>query len=174
MGAIWQSTFFLHPVWRRLDIFVPIQHPNSIFRVFDNDDQANDWNYAISVGVLILLAAFANAATCKLSGKFLLKGCEPVTAVALGYYRGSLPELAGATRSFPVTCWWSMNLTALHWTAMCTMLTRMDASVFGWLGANVAGALVGEYQYKNQFTLALARQVWRLFENTVDALFGYR
>jgi hypothetical protein len=174
LRAIWQSTFFLYPVWIRLDTLVPIQHPNSWFRVVDDHAQ-NDWNYALSIVFVLLLAAGSNAASKMVTGRFLLRDCDAVVAVALGYYRGSLAEVSAATAvTFPVLSSLSVNLTALHWTAVLTMLTRMDASVFFWLYANMLGAFMGEYQYRNQFTLALARQVWRSLENTLDAFFGYR
>jgi hypothetical protein len=174
LSAIWQSSFFLYPVWMRMDILVPIQHPNSWFRVVDDHEQ-NDWNYAVSVLFVLLLAAGSNAACKMVTGRFLLRECEAVVAVALGYYRGSLSDVGTATAiSFPVLQSLSVNLTALHWTALLTMLTRMDLSIFFWLYANILGAFMGEYQYQNQFTLALARQVWRSFENTLDAFFGYR
>jgi hypothetical protein len=154
---------------------VPIQHPNSWFRVVDDHDQ-NDWNYALSVFFLLLLAAGSNAASKMVTGRFLLRECEAVVAVALGYYRGSFTDASSVATaiSFPITLSLSVNLTALHWTALLTMLTRMDASILFWLYANILGAFMGEYQYQNQFTLALARQVWRSFENTLDSLFGYR
>jgi hypothetical protein len=174
LGAIWQSNFFLYPVWIRLDTLVPIQHPNSWFRVVDDHDQ-NDLNYALSLLFLLLVAAGANAVTHMITKRFLLRGVESVVAVALGYYRGSLSNVSAATAiTFPVLSSLSVNLTALHWTALLTMLMRMDFSVFSWLGANIVGAFMGEYQYQNQFTLALARQAWRSFENTLDAFFGYR
>jgi hypothetical protein len=175
VSAIWQSAFFLYPVWMRMDILVPIQHPNSWFRIVDDHEQ-NDWNYALSVLFVILLAAGANAAAKMVTGRFLLRECEAVVAVALGYYRGSLSDVSSAATaiSFPVLQSLSVNLTALHWTALLTMLTRMDLSVFFWLYANMLGAFMGEYQYQNQFTLTLVRQVWRSFENTLDAFFGYR
>jgi hypothetical protein len=178
VGAVWQSSFLLYPVWTRMDVLVPLQHPDSWFRIVDHDhdhdpnQNPNDWNYVASVLFVLLLAAGSNAACKMITGRFRLRKCDAVVAVALGYYRGSLSGTGGGGGlTFPLLS--SVNLTALHWTAFLLLLTRMDASVLFWLYANMLGAVMGEYQYQNQLTLALARQVWRSFENFVDAFFGY-
>ena len=174
IASLLQSQVFLYAVWQRMDVLIPLQHPNSIFFW----TPSNDWNFAISVLMLVALAGACNATSKYATGRFVLQGCEALTAVALGYYRGSVMDTATDHASFLLFFYWHVSLAAAQWTALVAVATSRRSffatAIVAWCVANVVGSLMGEYQYQNQISMTMKRQVWETVENAWETLFGYR
>lgn len=175
LANIVQSNLFLFPVWKRMDTLIAWQHPQSIFRVADND---NDLNYACSVVTLVFLAALCNVLMKRITGRYLLRGYDSLQAVALGYFRGSTMATGTLTTVwFPLLSHWNTTVdwVAVQWTALAVVWMGgpwFSLSILGWIGANFVGGVLGEYQYQNQFLLTIGRQIWHPIENVLNTFFG--
>lgn len=154
LGLIWcisQENFLIYPVWKVLCKLVPQQRFGSWFCLFRQDGP----DIAVTVCTLVGLVVLVNALGYRFWNRIYWLQFDGFVAVMLGYYRGilggqppdySLRWLQTLLRTTAIPSTVSVN--AVTWTlVLMQAFESFPKSVFVAI-ANIAGAVVGQYQYK--------------------------
>lgn len=168
------DSFLFYSTLAQMDIMVAMQSSSSLFGLIDS----NNINFALSVLALLLAAAGVNALAAQWfgnRGKHHLLGFEMLVASALGYARGAVP-LSQAVVSFVVPEWTSDIVTVTWIRALVPFLTGGHSltSATTWFLGNMAGFLLGNYQYQHQFVQSFGRDIWNGVEGFIYGHRGYR
>ncbi|GAX26685.1 hypothetical protein FisN_2Hh372 [Fistulifera solaris] len=154
LGLLWclfQENFLIYPVWKVLCKMVPQQVDSSLFHVFDKDGA----DIAVTVCILVGLVVLINVLGYRFWNRVYWLRFDGVLAVMLGYYRGilggrppdySLRWLQTLLRTTAIPS--SVSVHAVTWTFVLVQgLDSFPKSIFTII-ANIAGASLGQYQYK--------------------------
>lgn len=174
LGLLWclfQENFLIYPIWRVLCDLVPAQVNSSWFRVFDQDGA----DIALTVLTLLGLVILVNALGYHFWNRVYWLQFDGFLAVMLGYYRGlfgsrppdySLRWLQTLLRNTSIPS--SVSVKAMTWTLVIVSGFKSFPKSVAFLVANIAGAQLGQYQYRH---LGTQGAIQKLLDGIVK-LFG--
>jgi hypothetical protein len=178
MGLLWcllTANVLLAPIWKVLCDIVPLQDKSSWFRLFSPTYPLAD--IVVSVLAIVLLAVGVNAAGNYWTNGLYLLRFEGILAVALGYYRGILGSapfsLSLLHTVLPYIVPASVSVNAMTWTLLVACATQESpTAAAAFFLANLAGAHLGQYQYRHLGVNAAFQKVAEGFQQLFGQLFG--
>ena len=177
-GLFWcglQANVLLYPIWKTIVSVTVLQDSTSWLKLFSADYRFG--NHLVTLFSIIVVAAATNAAGHYWTGQYLLR-FEGLIGAALGYYRGvlggkppgfSLSLLTSLVSFLPE----SVSVNGVTWSFLIACATQQSPIVAAaFFGANVAGAQVGQYQYRHLGLNAAFQQVAEGLGSFFTKMFG--
>ena len=154
-----------YPAMQQMSQLIPIQAEKSIFRIHKNEDV----NFWIAYTVFLLAAVLCNHLSQYCTRQYLMS--QAITAVALGYYRGTTdPQMDWL---WLVVLKYRVSAVALTWMIFAFRLSRSFSLGLAWIGSNALGFLIGRYHLELTIVFVFARDIRSYIEETIGAFFGY-
>lgn len=176
--SVIEAHWFLYPAWERMKKLVPMQQPNSIFRFFGDNTDANYWSSVVILYVVASLCVYTtrhywNTRTTYLS----LSPSSHLVAAALGYVRGSFgSERQKATSLLLLPTPWKLSPISATWTMFALQLVLSGGgigSLIPWWVAHTCGSIMGEYQFQNQQLVYLVDSLWNGLRDSIRSLLDF-